>query len=42
MKTGTKNIKTAYDFERSIYDPVLDHLIGKVSLNKKWKEPEHF
>ena len=38
MKTATKNIKTAYDFERSTYNPALDHLMGKVFFKEKMEQ----
>ncbi len=38
MKTATKNIKSNNNFQRSTYDPSLDHLEGKVFFKEKLED----
>ena len=42
MKTATKNIKNVYGFERSTYNPALDHMIGKVYFKEKMERARAF
>jgi hypothetical protein len=42
MKTATKNTKSNNNFQRSIYDPSLDHLMGKVFFKEKLDEAKEF
>ncbi len=42
MKTVTKNIKSNNNFQRSIYDPSLDHLEGKVFFKEKLEDAKEF
>lgn len=42
MKTVTKNIKSNNNFQRSIYDPALDHLEGKIFFKEKLDDAKEF
>lgn len=42
MKTVIKNIKSDNSFQRSIYDPALDHLEGKVFFKDKLDDAKEF
>jgi hypothetical protein len=42
MKTATKNIHTDYTFQRSVYNPTLDHSQGEVLFKEKIEEGKAF
>ena len=42
MKTETEITKNVYGFERSTYNPALDHMIGKVYFKEKMERARAF
>jgi hypothetical protein len=42
MKTANDKAKTSYKFERSTYNPALDHMMGKVYFKEKMEEARAF
>jgi hypothetical protein len=42
MKILTKNIKSSNTFQRSVYDPALDHLEGKIFFQEKLDDAKEF
>ena len=42
MKTQSNVKKTSYNFQRSTYNPALDHLMGKDFFKEKMEEAREF